>query len=163
MKIEKYNRKTFEVEAVRIVLDDIEEIAVWCGGTIEKRPHKMMGSEAMLPVINLKGTGVENANYYIGYLNYWVVKMGKTPRIYTPEQFSRTFTQVPKETAIMDAISLLTANGYRVVSEKAVQIVDELNRQGFARPLSDKVNDAIDKALEIANAEVESHNSECEV
>jgi len=85
MDIEKYTRRTFEVEAVQISFENIEEVAAWCGGRIEKRSTRMMGTTAMLPVISLKGTGVEHGNYYIGYLNCWVVKMGKTSRIYKPE------------------------------------------------------------------------------
>ncbi len=159
MQIEKYNRKTFQVEAVRIVLDDIEEIAAWCGGTIEKRPHKMMGSEALLPVINLKGTGVEHANYYIGYLNYWVVKMGKTPRIYTPEQFSRTFTKFLQPT-IQDVLQLITDSGFELYGH--ILPAGTISA-GLEESLSPEVNRAIEQALQIAAAEVDSHNTECEV
>jgi hypothetical protein len=111
---------------------------------------------------------VEHGNYYIGHLNCWIVKMGKSARIYKPEQFEKTFLKFSLEPQIIEAIKLLTNNGYKVVSEEAQRLVREVNALGFVPlpiegSLSSEVNTAIDQALQIAAHEVESHNTECEV
>jgi hypothetical protein len=163
-----YTRRSFQVEARQISFENIEEVAEWCGGKVEKRSMRMMGTSVLLPVISLKGTGVEHGNYYIGHLNCWIVKMGKSARIYKPEQFEKTFLKFSLESQIIEAIKLLTNNGYKVVSEEAQRLVREVNALGFVPlpiegSLSSEVNTAIDQALQIAAHEVESRNTECEV
>jgi hypothetical protein len=183
LDLQKFNRRTFEVEAIQIELSNIHEVAEWCGGTIEQRPHKMLGTEALLPVINLKGVGADHANYYIGHLKCWVVKMKKTFRIYKPEQFERTFIKITSQWTIQDIEDLITEAGFELYGNilPAGMVPDHESQ------LSDKVNGAIDKALEIAknqmgtvaalrddsdvyeiaeagrDLEPKAHNTECEV
>jgi len=156
MDITKYTRRTFEVEAVQISFENIEEVAAWCGGRIEKRSTRMMGTTAMLPVISLKGTGVEHGNYYIGYLNCWVVKMGKTSRIYKPEQFEKTFTKVNQK-SLDDVLQMIADAGWELYGH----ILPVGTIPDHESHLNAKVKDAIDQALEIATAEVDAHHSDC--
>jgi hypothetical protein len=154
-----YTRRSFEVEARQISFENIEEVAEWCGGKVEKRSMRMMGTSVMLPVISLKGTGVEHGNYYIGHLNCWIVKMGKSARIYKPEQFEKTFTKSKKLT-IDDILQLIADSGFELYGH--ILPAGTING-GLEESLSPAVQNAIDQALQIAAHEVDTHNTECEV
>jgi hypothetical protein len=156
LDLQKFNRRTFEVEAIQIELSNIHEIAEWCGGTIEERPHKMLGTEALLPVINLKGVGADHANYYIGHLKCWVVKMKKTFRIYKPEQFDRTFVKMTGQWTIQDIENLIMGAGFELYGN----ILPAGTVPCREPQLSEKVNDAIDKALEIAKNQLDTRTAE---
>jgi len=156
MDIQLYTRRGFDVEATQITFENVEDVAKWSGGTVEKRPTKLMGTEAELPVVSLKGVGVDHGNYYIGYLNCWVVKMNKTFRIYKPDQFKRTF--LPKsQLTVEDIYKLIEDAGFEVYGE----IAPKGTRVAIESTLTAKVHDAIDQALDIVNKEVQAHNSEC--
>jgi len=158
MDIQTYLRRGFDVEAVQITLENIDEVAQWCGATIEQRPVRMVNTTALLPTISLKGSGVDHANYYLGYLNFWVVKMNKKFRIYKPDQFDRTF--VPKQQlTIQDVLKMIEDAGFELYGH----ILPAGAIPNHESTLSTRVNDAVNQALTIAHRELESHNTECEV
>jgi hypothetical protein len=100
MELKEYTRKTFPVKAIEVTLENIEEVAEWCKGTIEKVPTKMMGAEAMLPVINIAGQGVNQGQTFVASLGCFVVGLGGNFRVYKPIRFAADFNEVVKEKPI---------------------------------------------------------------
>lgn len=164
MDIQIFTRRSFEVEAVQLTLNNIDEVAAWCGATTEMRPTKMMKTEVLLPVINLKGVGNEHMKYFIGHLNCWVVRMNKQFRIYKPEQFEKTFTS-PTDADELEALREQLATAKKMLEMLGLELPEKKHKIEIlnTQPLSERVNGAIDQALEIARQEIDTHNSECEV
>ena len=97
MEFKEYVRKTFPVVAVEVTLKNIEEVAEWCKGTIEEVPTKMMGTETLLPVIKIQGTGVNRGQEYIASLGSFVVELKGSFRSYKPAQFFGAFEEKVKD------------------------------------------------------------------
>lgn len=93
METKQYTRKPFPVSAVQVTLQNIEEVAQWCNGTIEYRPTKMMGTITDLPVIRLKGLGDKDFEAALGF---WVVELKGSFRSYKPAAFEGTFDELPQ-------------------------------------------------------------------
>lgn len=96
MEFKEYVRKTFPVVAVEVTLKNIEEVAEWCKGSIEEVPTKMMGTETLLPVIKIQGTGVNRGQEYIASLGSFVVELKGSFRSYKPAQFFGAFEEKAK-------------------------------------------------------------------
>lgn len=91
MDTKQYTRKPFPVSAVQITLQNIEEVAKWCGGTIEQRPTKMLGTTTDLPIIRLKGARDKDFEAFLGC---WIVELNGSFRGYKPIQFDATFDEI---------------------------------------------------------------------
>lgn len=93
MDIKEYTRKTFPVNAVQVTLENIEQVADWCKGTIEQVETKMLGTVAMLPVIKLKGQGENRGKDFVATLGCYVVEFKGSFRVYKPVQFDASFEE----------------------------------------------------------------------
>jgi hypothetical protein len=92
MEIQKFNRIPFVVDGVQVDLNNIEEVAEWCGGVVEQRPTRMLGTTTNLPVIKLKSNGVNGQSKVVeAMLGCWVVNLKGSFRVYKPQQFKATF------------------------------------------------------------------------
>lgn len=140
MEIKQFNRITFPVNAVQVTLQNIEEVAEWCKGTIEQRPTKMMGTTTDLPVIRLKGQGNNRGQEFEAALGCWVVELKGSFRSYKPAQFDASFEEVVPT--------------YRIVDDVTAEPVDanELNNQALVHFPKDS---AVGKLVEaVGNPEV---------
>lgn len=116
MEFKEYVRKTFPVVAVEVTLKNIEEVAEWCKGSIEEVPTKMMGTETLLPVIKIQGTGVNRGQEYIASLGSFVVELKGSFRSYKPAQFFGAFEEKAKR-EVEAAEQLLTSAQEALVEE----------------------------------------------
>lgn len=91
MKIQNATRKPFGVKAVQVNLDNIEEVAEWCKGTIVQVPVKMMGTTTDLPAIRIKGQGDNRTQDFVASLGCWIVELKGGYRSYKPATFSASF------------------------------------------------------------------------
>lgn len=97
MELQEATRKPFPVKVVQVTLQNIEEVAAWCGGTIEQRPTKMMGTTTDLPVILISGQGESRNKVFEAALGCWIVELNQSFRSYKPLQFDATFDILPQK------------------------------------------------------------------
>lgn len=91
MKTDKFERISFTVNAVQVTLENHLEVAEWCKGTVTQRATRILGADAMLPVILIKGTGDNRGKTFEAALNCWVVELRGSFRSYKPLQFDSAF------------------------------------------------------------------------
>lgn len=122
MELQEATRKPFPVKAVQVTLQNIEEVAAWCKGTIELRPTKMMGTTTDLPVILISGQGENRNKVFEAALGYWVVELNQSFRSYKPLQFEATFDILPPK-------SLVEATD-QLVLDNAKMLIDGVTENG---------------------------------
>lgn len=97
MDIKQFTRKPFPVNAVQVGLDNVHELADWCGGKVEMKATKMMGTTTDLPVIILEGQGENRGKVFEAALGCWVVELKGSFRVYKPAQFEASFDEYTRE------------------------------------------------------------------
>lgn len=66
-EIHTYQRKTFDVQAVQVTIENMEEVADWCKGTIESVSRTRQGNPYIkVPVRNSQNTD-------LAFVHDWVV------------------------------------------------------------------------------------------
>lgn len=97
-----YERKAFVVEAVKVTLDNIKEVAEWCGGTIEECPfkYKRNGKDQYIKVpISVPPTMQFQERHGMALVDDWVVfgqfgaKGSNGWKVYQPRAFDASFTE----------------------------------------------------------------------
>lgn len=91
MQIAKYTRTPFDVDAVLVTFEDMEEIAEWCGGSIGKANYKVLGVNSQLDCVLVLEVGSNNTRYSNALVGHWIVKNKGHFRIYRPAAFSATY------------------------------------------------------------------------
>lgn len=89
MDAKQYVRKTFPVYAVQVTLENHEEVAQWCNGTIEMASVKILGTPTPLPAVRIKTQG--NETDVLATIGCYVVQMNQSYRVYKPAQFHSSF------------------------------------------------------------------------
>lgn len=100
METKLFTRKPFAVNAVQVTLQNIQEVAEWCNGTIEYRQTKMMNTTIDLPFIVLKGLSNTRGQDPEAAFGHWVVELKGKFRTYKPQQFDSTFEEVVSPTLV---------------------------------------------------------------
>lgn len=91
MKIERFDRKAFSVDAVQVTYENINDVAKWCKGTVIKQQVKMLGVPTELPGIRVDGQGDNRGRQFIATFGCYVVELKGSYRVYKPAQFASTF------------------------------------------------------------------------
>lgn len=91
METQQAVRKAFPVKVVQVTLQNIEEVAAWCKGTVELRDTRMMGTITQLPVVVIQGMGDNRDKTFEAALGCWVVELRGSFRSYKPIQFEGSF------------------------------------------------------------------------
>lgn len=142
MELKQYTRKPFPVAAVQVTLQNIDQVAEWCKGTIEQRPTKMMGTETLLPIIRLKGQGDNRGKDFEAALGCWVVELKGSFRSYKPAQFDASFDEIlpPTVEVLIDRKIVTDEEGTPELPQKAedghqpTEVVhDELSTEQLTR------------------------------
>lgn len=97
METRQYTRKPFPVNAVQVTLQNIEQVAEWCRGTVELVSTRMLGTSTDLPVIKIQGQGDNRGKLFTASLGCFVVEQKGSFRVYKPAQFEASFDTVPEE------------------------------------------------------------------
>lgn len=84
---DKYARRSFEIEAVRVTKDNMLEIMKWCDGSVFTGDDK----DDMYIKVSTQGRTERQTRAYVGD---WVLKMGKSFKIYTDKSFRKCFEKV---------------------------------------------------------------------
>jgi hypothetical protein len=86
METIKYVRKPFEVEAVQVSAENIEEVAEWCAGSME--------TEGDDKYIKVRVARVLNDRQTKAFIGDWVLYAGTGYKVYTAKAFAKTFDRV---------------------------------------------------------------------
>lgn len=115
-------RKPFPVKFEQVTLANIEELAKWCGGTVEQRKTRMLGTTTELPVIVL--VSKERGRRDEATLGCYIVGVKNSYRVYKPAVFEATFDVVPTDAELLK------------LAEEAVQSVFSQKNDEVAEVLS---------------------------
>lgn len=88
METSKYVRKSFDVDAIRVTDDNIEEVAQWCGGTIEA-PHALSLEEDKHIKVRVRYPISERQTK--AFVGDWVLNSGRGFKVYTNNAFNKQF------------------------------------------------------------------------
>lgn len=88
METSKYVRKSFDVDAIQVTDENIEEVAQWCGGTIET-PHALSLEEAKH--IKVRVRYPINERQTKAFVGDWVLNSGRGFKVYTNNAFNKQF------------------------------------------------------------------------
>jgi hypothetical protein len=94
IKVEKYVRKPFAVEAVQVTEQNMREVAKWCGGQIRRLPRWDPRSGTKFISVNVvKPISERQTQAFVGD---WVLSSGTGPtgfKVYTPRAFETSFVR----------------------------------------------------------------------
>jgi hypothetical protein len=82
-----YVRKPFEVEAVEVTTDNVEEVAKWCDGKVLAEGD----DENPKQFVKVRVARALNERQTKAYPGDWVLYAGTGYKVYTPKAFAKTF------------------------------------------------------------------------
>lgn len=104
---QKYARKPFFVDAVRVTEDNLDQIAQWCGGEIRTKVIKGEANKYVhVPV--KRALNVRQTQAFIGD---WVLYAGSGFKVFTHKAFETYFDNVYQETLPLGDGNLLISSG----------------------------------------------------
>jgi hypothetical protein len=93
LKVEKYVRKPFAVDAVEVTEKNIYEVAKWCGGRVRRNPQRW-GEHAGQKFIRVNVPNALSERQTMAYPGDWILSSntGKNGfKVYTPKAFENSF------------------------------------------------------------------------
>lgn len=94
LETEEATRKPFNVTAVQLTLQNIEQAAKWCGGEVGEESYKMVGTWTKLPCLKVPGNGASKGQKVTALIGQYIVKHNGSFRIYRADQYKATFDVV---------------------------------------------------------------------
>lgn len=91
MKISKYNRSPFQIEAVQVTEENIQEVAAWCEGEVKLQEKKGSREQYILVKVHRP----LNEKHKMAFVGDWVTKSETGYKVYTDRAFSNTFYEEP--------------------------------------------------------------------
>lgn len=92
MDIKRFQRKTFEVEAVHVTDENINEVAKWVGGYVSGATPSASGRNNRYVKVNVQHPlNDEQTKAYVGT---WVLKSDKGFKVYKDRPFKANFDEV---------------------------------------------------------------------
>lgn len=137
LQIKQAVRKPFPINFEQVTLENIDEVAEWCKGTVEMREQRMLGTVIKLPVIKLKGQGDQRNRVFDATLGCYIAEMKGSFRVYKPAQFESSFDVVPDTDSMLklaeDAVFAVTGKTLEDSVEEAAQTAEAL---GLLEPMT---------------------------
>lgn len=87
LKLHKFARKPFYVDAVRVSEENMAKVAEWCGGEIKNDSQEG-------PYIKVKVHRPLTERQSMAFLGDWVLFAGTGFKVYTPKAFDKSFEKV---------------------------------------------------------------------
>lgn len=112
MQIEKYNRRVFQVEAVQVTEENIEEVAQWCRGEVKSTDEpitRFIEGDVAMPL---------NERQKKAFVGDWVVRRNNTFKFFQDRGFKKTFEYLLTETEKIEPDTPLPIETVHVVTEK---------------------------------------------
>lgn len=93
VKTAKFVRKPFEVEAIQVTAENIEEVAVWCNGSVER-----LGEEGKDDrYIHVRVHYPISPRQTKAFIGDWVLYSKNGFKCYNPKAFSNNFVQADQD------------------------------------------------------------------
>ena len=118
MKTGKYVRIPFEIEAVRVTNENIDEVAAWCKGEIQTEGDPLVGTR-YIKVKVFKPMGERQTQAFVGD---WVLFFNGGYKVYMNNSFVRSFEPVGNGRSFDEVLS------DAVMAPKHAEIKTELLR-----------------------------------
>lgn len=83
MKTAKFTRKPFEVDAVQVTAENINDVAKWCQGEVVNEDGQQFVKVRVLRVLNDRQTKA--------FIGDWVLYAGTGYKVYTAKAFQKSF------------------------------------------------------------------------
>lgn len=90
MNTSTYVRRPFEVEAVQVTAENIQQVAEWCGGEVK---NKGASGDRYIKVPVQSPVNVRQGEAHLGD---WVLFANRGFKCYTDKAFERAFVSAPK-------------------------------------------------------------------
>jgi len=87
IKAEKYTRRPFDVEAIEVSEEKMQDIANWCMGDIQK-------TELGVPYIHVRVHHPMNGRQTMAFVGDMIVYSNKGYKVYTARSFEQSFMKV---------------------------------------------------------------------
>jgi len=123
---QKYVRKPFEVQAVEVTAENIQEVADWCGGVIETDTEGPRSGEQEYIKVNVKKPLSTRQTH--AYYGDWVLLATRgdvnTPagfKVYTPKAFVASF-----QLQVDNMLDVVERMDKRVTEEEKAEEQDEV-------------------------------------
>lgn len=95
MKPEKYVRKPFVVEAIRVTPENMDEVAEWCRGKVtNSMPEGGNPEQSKEKFIKVKVADARTDRQSKAFVGDWVLKSITGFKIYTPHAFEKNFNKM---------------------------------------------------------------------
>ena len=91
LDIKDFVRMRFPVQAVRVTVENMENVARWCGGVIE------ISDVHTSDYIRVKVSRPMNDRQTKAFPGDWVLKNGKSWKVYPARAFYETFEEAPSD------------------------------------------------------------------
>lgn len=91
MDMQKFFRRTFDVNVVEVTPTNAEEVAEWCGGEVAVGEYRHSRFKIQLPVVKVPGNGPNKGKTIDARVGHFVVEHNGSFRVYRPQQFEQTF------------------------------------------------------------------------
>lgn len=85
----KFTRKPFEVDAVQVTAENIEEVAKWCQGEVI--------TEDGQPCVKVRVLRALNDRQTKAFVGDWVLYAGTGYKVYIDKAFKKSFTEKSEE------------------------------------------------------------------
>jgi hypothetical protein len=95
LDIGKYERTPFYVDAVQITLDNMEDVAKWCGGEIKRQ---VRNRDTVVQYIEVDVTNPVSARQGKAFVGNWALKTNSGFKVYTERAFESCFKEVKPPT-----------------------------------------------------------------
>lgn len=89
MNVERFIRKPFPVEGVRVTPENMEEVRAWCNGVIKTSPAS--GSRPEAKYIEVAVVRPANPKQCMAFVGNWVLRVGSSFKVYTDTGFRTSF------------------------------------------------------------------------
>lgn len=105
---QEFRRKSFPVQAVQVTPENMKQVAKWCAGKIMQDGEKE--GHLSRDYIKVRVAYPINERQTQAFLGDWVLKSGKSFKVYTNSAFEKSFEKTGMEDPSIKAESLVDAN-----------------------------------------------------
>lgn len=132
METQKYMRRPFSVDAVRVTAENFDEVAVWCNGEKKlTRPKSTpSGDTGQRPYIHINVNRPLTPKQAMAFVGDWILYAGTGFKVFTDKAFHKTFVAAYAEVVTTTPVTRFYLNDHEV----AIQREDGLQ---FSPRLSD--------------------------
>lgn len=124
--LEKYIRKPFEVDAIRVTEENFDQVASWCDGKIGSDSER--GNRKCIHVAVAHALNERQSRAFVGD---WVLKASAGFKVYTNSAFEKTFDKLSDEPGkVVNNITILTGDK----SPTPQQLADLVGKFGSGQP-----------------------------